>query len=98
MVKTGSKMAARYRESIGDVYEEAMTEPGCGRRALCCLAKELLERLVQQRLSIWCGITYPFLTPSIWRSIHQTPGTPSISHKEAFLPKDPIGSHCKTKK
>ena len=41
---------------------------------------------------------YPFLTPSIWRSIHQTPGTPSMSHSEAFLPKDPIGSHCKTKK
>ena len=41
---------------------------------------------------------YPFLTPSIWRSIHQTPGTLSMSHNEAFLPKDPIGSHCKTKK
>ena len=33
-MNTGSKMAARYRESIGDVCEDAMTEPGCGTRAL----------------------------------------------------------------
>lgn len=31
-VNIGSKIAARYRESIGDVYDEAMTEPGCGSR------------------------------------------------------------------
>ena len=36
-------MAARYTESIGDVCEDAMTEPGCGRRALCCLANELCK-------------------------------------------------------
>lgn len=40
-VKTGSKMAARYKESSGEVYEQAITEPGCGSRSLWCLAKEL---------------------------------------------------------
>lgn len=40
-VKTGSKMAARYRESRGEVYEQAIMEPGCGSRSLWCLAKEL---------------------------------------------------------
>ena len=40
-VKTGSKMAARYRESSGEVQEQAIMEPGCGSRALWCLAREL---------------------------------------------------------
>lgn len=40
-MNTGSKIAARYKESIGDVYEDAMIEPGWGRRALWCLAKDL---------------------------------------------------------
>lgn len=29
----GSKMAAKYKESIGDVWEEAMIDPGWGSRA-----------------------------------------------------------------
>ncbi len=33
-VNTGSKIAARYRESIGDVCEDAIIDPGCGSRAL----------------------------------------------------------------
>ena len=40
-VKTGSKMAARYKESIGEVCEDAMIDPGCGSRALWCLARDL---------------------------------------------------------
>ena len=43
-------MAARYRESIGDVCEDAMTEPGCGSRALLCLAKELYVKLISRAL------------------------------------------------
>jgi hypothetical protein len=42
-VKTGSKMAARYSESMGEVCEDAMIEPGCGSRALWCLASDLCE-------------------------------------------------------
>ncbi len=42
--------------------------------------------------------TYPFFTPSICKSIHHMPGTPSMSHREAFFPREPIGSHCNTKK
>ena len=40
-VKTGSKMAARYSESSGEVKEQAIMEPGCGNRSLCCLARDL---------------------------------------------------------
>ena len=40
-VKTGSKIAARYSESMGEVKEDAMMEPGWGSRALWCFAKEL---------------------------------------------------------
>lgn len=40
-VKTGSKMAARYRGSIGEVEEDAITDDGCGRCDLWWLAKEL---------------------------------------------------------
>lgn len=40
-VKTGSKMAARYRESSGEVQEQAIMEPGRGSRSLWCLAREL---------------------------------------------------------
>lgn len=40
-VKTGSKMAARYRESSGEVQEQAIMEPGCGSRASWCRAREL---------------------------------------------------------
>jgi len=32
-VKMGSKMAARYSASIGQVKEDAMMDPGCGSRA-----------------------------------------------------------------
>lgn len=59
-VKMGSKIAARYKESIGDVWEDAIMEPGCGSRALCCLAKDLKERSQhRERLVVpWYG---PFL-------------------------------------
>lgn len=40
-VKTGSKMAARYRASMGEVEEDAITDDGCGRCDLWWLAKEL---------------------------------------------------------
>lgn len=40
-VKTGSKMAARYRASIGEVKEDAIRDDGCGRCDLWWLAKEL---------------------------------------------------------
>ena len=40
-VKTGSKIAARYNVSIGEVLEAAMMLPSCGSRALF-LFKELL--------------------------------------------------------
>lgn len=39
-MKIGSKMAARYRESIGDVNEDAMTFEGSGTRPSCFFAKE----------------------------------------------------------
>lgn len=37
----GSKIAARYKASIGEVNEEAMMEEACGSRDLRCLANEL---------------------------------------------------------
>ena len=40
-VKMGSKIAARYTGSIGDAKEAAMTDPACGRRDLCCFARDL---------------------------------------------------------
>lgn len=40
----------------------------------------------------------PLFTPSICRSIHHMPGTPSMDHKDAFLPRLPIGNHCRKKK
>lgn len=40
-VKTGSKMAARYRASIGEVKDDAITDDGCGRCDLWWLAREL---------------------------------------------------------
>lgn len=40
----------------------------------------------------------PFRTPSIWRSIHHTPGIPSIIHSIAFLNSEPRGNHCRAKK
>ena len=40
-VNTGLKIAIRYNESMGEVCEEAMMEPGCGSRALWCFAREL---------------------------------------------------------
>jgi len=39
-VKIGSKMAARYKQSMGEVKEDAMTDPGCGTR-FWCFASEL---------------------------------------------------------
>ena len=40
-MNTGSKIAARYNESMGDVCEDAITDPGCGNLALLCRAREL---------------------------------------------------------
>ena len=40
-VKTGSKIAARYRASIGEVKDDAITDDGCGRCELWWLAREL---------------------------------------------------------
>lgn len=40
-MKMGSKMAARYKQSMGDVNEEAITDPGCGRR-FRCFARDLV--------------------------------------------------------
>lgn len=84
---------------MGEVNEDAMTDPGCGRRAFCCLERDLDNLLSVDivTVKIW-SYTHPFFTPSIWRSIHQILGTPNMHHKAAFLPKDPIGSHCKSKK
>jgi len=48
-VKTGSKMAARYRASIGEVLEDAMIELSWGSRALF-LFRELA--LLQQRANL----------------------------------------------
>ena len=43
-VNIGSKIAARYTASIGDVKDEAITEPGWGRRACWCLDRELKDK------------------------------------------------------
>lgn len=40
-VKIGSNIAARYTASIGDVKDDAMTDPGPGRRAFCCFERDL---------------------------------------------------------
>ena len=48
-----------------------------------------------------CGaklVAYPFFTASICKSTHQSPGVPIINHRAAFLPNDPMGSHCTTRK
>ena len=37
----GSKIAARYNESIGEVWEEAIMDPGWGRRAWWWVASDL---------------------------------------------------------
>jgi len=79
-VNIGSNIAARYRESMGEVKEDAMMFDGCGTLPSCFFARE------------------PFLTPSIWRSIHHMPGIPSIIHSIAFFNNDPSGNHCKTRK
>jgi len=79
-VNMGSNMAARYRESMGDVKEDAMMSEGPGTRPSCFFANE------------------PFLTPSIWRSIHHMPGIPNIIHNIAFLNRDPRGNHCRKRK
>jgi len=39
-VKIGSNIAAKYRESIGDVKEEAITSGGCGTLPSCFFASE----------------------------------------------------------
>lgn len=89
-------MAARYKASIGEVLDDAMMLFSWGSRALF-LFRDLL-------LLVWdtCRMTifqpYPFLTPSICRSIHHIPGTPNIDHKAAFFPSTPIGSHCRMRK
>ena len=41
-VKTGSKMAARYKASIGEVLDDAMMLPCCGSRALFFFRELLL--------------------------------------------------------
>jgi hypothetical protein len=41
-VNTGSKMAARYKQSIGDVNDEAMMLPGLGKRSWCFASDPLL--------------------------------------------------------
>lgn len=89
-------MAARYRASMGEVYEAAMNEPGCGSRLLCFPSD--LQYVSILIVSSKITIAYPRLTPSTWRSIHQIPGTPSMHHNAAFLPNDPIGSQLKHKK
>lgn len=40
----------------------------------------------------------PFFTPSICKSIHHTPGIPSIIQRMAFLTSEPSGNHCRTTK
>ena len=47
-VKMGSKMAARYKQSMGEVKEDAMIDPGCGTR-FWCFARDLVFHR-QQRL------------------------------------------------
>jgi hypothetical protein len=47
--KTGSKIAARYRASIGEALEAAMMEPSLGKRAWCC-ARDL--NIVSRSLSL----------------------------------------------
>lgn len=46
-VNTGSKIAARYRQSRGEVNEEAMMVLCPGRRFAFCLARELLRLLIR---------------------------------------------------
>lgn len=41
IVKIGSNIAARYSASSGEVKDEAMIVPPCGRRFLSCFASEL---------------------------------------------------------
>ena len=89
---------------MGEVEDEAIIEDGCGKRSLWCFARELcavcgvrwlvpgVRRVEVERR------TYPLRTPSICRSIHHTPGTPSMDHRQAFLPSEPIGSHWRTMK
>lgn len=95
-VKIGSNIAARYTASIGEVKDDAMTDPGTGRRAFCCLESDLPPSALSEYTAP--VPTHPFLTPSTWRSIHQILGTPRMHHRDAFLPSDPIGSHCSTTK
>lgn len=40
-MKIGSKIAARYKASTGEVKDEAIMEFGCGSLALWCFASEL---------------------------------------------------------
>jgi len=72
VVKTGSNIAARYKESIGEVCEDAIIDPGCGRRALWCLAKELE--------SVSCALT----TGSSGHFIH-TPYEPHQSGDQSTI-------------
>jgi len=59
-VNTGSKMAARYRQSSGEVKDDAMRVEGWGRRFLC-LASELSRKSVQASNIILIGNVLPSL-------------------------------------
>ena len=58
-MKTGSNIAARYRESMGEVHEDAMIDDGCGRCDLWWLARELCGRVQQVRGESGGPVTLP---------------------------------------
>ena len=98
-VNTGLKIAIRYNGPMEEVCEEAMMEPGCGSRALWCFARKLntvsIARVESKYFVQLCipfpdSISLEVVPPDSWK--------PSMIYSEAFSPKDPIGSYCRTKK
>ena len=81
---------------MAEVLEAAIIEPSCGKRSFWELTVLNTHQPAIFPRCVQCS--NPLRTPSICRSIHHIPGTPSMDHNEAFLPMAPIGSHCRKKK
>jgi hypothetical protein len=62
----------------------------------CCCGRVICH--ISFMILAGMGLTNPFLTPSICKSIHHMPGIPRMHHNEPFLPTMPIGIHCSTRK
>ncbi len=75
MVKMGSKMTAKYRESIGDVKEDAMTSAGSGTRPSGFFAREPFLTP-----SICRSIHHKLGMPNIIHSIAFLKSDPSGNH------------------